>query len=557
MRKSLLILCLLPSIYAQDPGMRQAKKEAKKIGKEGVSHMKSDFLNHNLGFSEQDLLPEENKGQTFDAKTADHQFKHAAEHTASSDVRQFLTTTQKHDVLDVDEEFFVSGHQMIQNPAIDLSIETTVIPEEEQIETCLEAGTYQVSFKQELSLQVGPATKESSKICKGHKHSKSYDTVKKAKHRVPLKKKKFAENPDIKSFEVHRDEEKVTCSWTHKDNVLACNHFSTEEKIVKEGAVEEHWETDQADALSIVEANPSCKLLYHTVLKGPETRLINGASIHRDIWARHLFFSCESDSNSKCAQLRNQGAVLVRKKCLETNLFEECDLWEKTYDLGKRAASQKTSVAFQKDAIWGLENEFKTSYDKNIDFGETLATLSAFSEMESTLENQSSDLHDKVQIFQGENLKCQKSFLEGSVFDCCKKMEGLAVDVKLASCKSEEKCLAKFRSEGKCHFIGSQKAKLGTVTEHVYCCFPTKLARIIHQQGRQQLGMKWGKVDKPKCRGLSLEELQRVDFSRIDLSEVIEDINVDREAFARRLKQSVEPLQSKIQAQIVQKKGEV
>ncbi|NBX70233.1 MAG: hypothetical protein EBR01_14930 [Proteobacteria bacterium] len=35
------------------------------------------------------------------------------------------------------------------------------------------------------------------------------------------------------------------------------------------------------------------------------------------------------------------------------------------------------------------------------------------------------------------------------------------------------------------------------------CRFGTKLARLINSQGRAQLGLGWGDVEGPDCRGLT------------------------------------------------------
>jgi conjugal transfer mating pair stabilization protein TraN len=80
-----------------------------------------------------------------------------------------------------------------------------------------------------------------------------------------------------------------------------------------------------------------------------------------------------------------------------------------------------------------------------------------------------------------------------------------------------------------------------------FCCFNSKLARIIHEQGRPQLqsfqpnGAWTGvpgdpnfSVKKPNCRGFTPQEFQALDFNKIDLSEYIEDIQ-------RNIKQNLEP----------------
>jgi conjugal transfer mating pair stabilization protein TraN len=45
------------------------------------------------------------------------------------------------------------------------------------------------------------------------------------------------------------------------------------------------------------------------------------------------------------------------------------------------------------------------------------------------------------------------------------------------------------------------------------------LARIVNEQGRVQVGKGWGGAQNPDCSGFSVEQLQRLDFAAMDLSE--------------------------------------
>ncbi len=56
------------------------------------------------------------------------------------------------------------------------------------------------------------------------------------------------------------------------------------------------------------------------------------------------------------------------------------------------------------------------------------------------------------------------------------------------------------------------------------CCFNSRLARIINEQGRAQLGKGWGSQKHPDCSGFTAAELEKLDFSKIDLSEFIAEI---------------------------------
>ena len=49
--------------------------------------------------------------------------------------------------------------------------------------------------------------------------------------------------------------------------------------------------------------------------------------------------------------------------------------------------------------------------------------------------------------------------------------------------------------------------------------FGSKLGRILQQQGRAQLGIGWS-----SCRGLTVAEIEGIDFARLDLSEFTENL---------------------------------
>ncbi len=109
-------------------------------------------------------------------------------------------------------------------------------------------------------------------------------------------------------------------------------------------------------------------------------------------------------------------------------------------------------------------------------------------------------------------------------------------------CNNEEKVLAIKRGSGLCEYSHewcSKKTFFGSCLEkkRQYCCYRSTLARIINKQGRQQLGKGAG------CDGFTLEELQRLDFSRMDLSEFINEIvpaDIDVEQRKRQVQQTVE-----------------
>jgi conjugal transfer mating pair stabilization protein TraN len=47
---------------------------------------------------------------------------------------------------------------------------------------------------------------------------------------------------------------------------------------------------------------------------------------------------------------------------------------------------------------------------------------------------------------------------------------------------------------------------------------------VIHEQGRPQLKMGFGDGEHPQCRGFTVEELTKLNFDKIDLSELLSDL---------------------------------
>lgn len=81
-----------------------------------------------------------------------------------------------------------------------------------------------------------------------------------------------------------------------------------------------------------------------------------------------------------------------------------------------------------------------------------------------------------------------------------------------------------------CHKVGTKSDNvLGLPLKDVsvYCCFNSMLARLIHEQGRPQIGRGWGTVDNPDCGGFSLGDISNLDFSVMDLSEYMQYVQTE------------------------------
>ena len=126
---------------------------------------------------------------------------------------------------------------------------------------------------------------------------------------------------------------------------------------------------------------------------------------------------------------------------------------------------------------------------------------------------------DDMRFFTGTRRACTIRLF--GLANCCRN-DGLLEG--LAGCSASERELARERHDGNTHYLGTRCARktfFGVCIrrEKVWCTFGSKLGRILQEQGRSQLGRGWG-----DCRGLTVAEIERIDFDRLDLSEFTENM---------------------------------
>ncbi len=89
------------------------------------------------------------------------------------------------------------------------------------------------------------------------------------------------------------------------------------------------------------------------------------------------------------------------------------------------------------------------------------------------------------------------------------------------------------KGQNLCHYVGtycSKGEKFGCIERsESYCCFNSRLARIIQEEGRKQTGKSWGSAKNPDCSGFTLEEFETLDFEAMDLSEFEAEIKAKAE----------------------------
>ena len=151
---------------------------------------------------------------------------------------------------------------------------------------------------------------------------------------------------------------------------------------------------------------------------------------------------------------------------------------------------------------------------------------------------------NNLTVFSGERNTCHKPVF-GLVNCCAGKTSGLltaaaggaalaggpAAIAALATpflttfmCSQKEMQLDIKDRMGFCHKVGTycSDSFLGVCTSKstAYCCFESKLSRILQEQGRPQINKPWGAPKKEQCKGFTIDEFSRLDLSVMDFTEV-------------------------------------
>lgn len=218
-----------------------------------------------------------------------------------------------------------------------------------------------------------------------------------------------------------------------------------------------------------------------------------------------------------CGELRQRGCVWKNSRCVDTDDKGNCIEREQEYQCGGAAPPPvQIEDCGARVACIGADCT-DTSYSPSGDFASSASHLAAIEEMASDFD------HNSLSVFAGGDYRCKKTIL--GFANCCRD-SGWGVSLGLSNCSDSERVLGEKRQAGQCHYVGSYKR--GSLFKkkryQSFCCFSSKLGRVVQQQGRAQLGLGWGAATAPACRGLSTDELGRLDFERIDLSEVHADM---------------------------------
>jgi len=456
------------------------------------------------------LTPAEQKGKTFDAEHAKKQLNAKAYQEAKLKKERKLDPSISAALENAERTLNNKNANPTQAREMIETIEKCVV-ENEIVEI-------ELNHLLNVTVTYQPPETIKKRKCKGHSAKKKCHDAKGYKKK---REKELASDPTIKSYEVYihkngigsRDE--VVSRWIHVNDAPKCDNY----KKIKKETKPESWEEFDEWKSDLLNLDYQTCSLVNTTYGTPETRLINGREVSRPYWSKRQHLQCIHSKQTNCEFIKNKNCVFDHEMCTRF-LGTHCLILEKFFKCRSWTQRDKPEL----NEIFGSDqNLWMTDYQPNQSFPEIATKLAVFDEMKKELQN--SQVYDvaSVRLFGGNAQQCSVSVADKLMYDCCEGMDGLATDVKLSKCTGDEIALAEAKKKGLSVYVGKKKEKFlgmwNSRTEHVYCIFPSKLSRVFQNEARKQLKMGWGDADHPDCRGLTQDEIKRLDFSKLDLLE--------------------------------------
>ncbi|ENN7017532.1 type-F conjugative transfer system mating-pair stabilization protein TraN [Enterobacter ludwigii] len=257
---------------------------------------------------------------------------------------------------------------------------------------------------------------------------------------------------------------------------------------------------------------------------GTRTVVVEGKtySIHQDCWKWQDMYLTQTETEGTCGEyMKDSACTVTRSQCADT-VEGFCVSQLVTYSCERKKEGNGQICGgefFCKDGSCAQGQTGTSSM-----FGQAVSALAAVA---AAGEDVAELNGENVRAFTGEGKSCKK-FAAG--FNNCCKDSGWGQDVGLSSCSSDEKALGKAKEKKLTVYVGEYCSKkvLGVCLEKKrgYCQFDSKLARIVQEQGRRdQLGVGFGSGSSPDCRGITVDELQRLDFGVMNFSDFYSDLD--------------------------------
>ncbi|MCX7118837.1 MAG: conjugal transfer protein TraN [Legionellales bacterium] len=248
-----------------------------------------------------------------------------------------------------------------------------------------------------------------------------------------------------------------------------------------------------------------------------QTKIIQGISIQRACWGEEREYRCAQASESNCAPLIANQCTNTASTCVSKTL-DHCDILSKTFQCVQKTCFPDKEICPEALPCVGGECDESETFESD-DMSEGVGRLGALGGVaEEVAVNKVTS--KEANIFKGDYQECESYPL--GLRNCCTDKGFLD---GLIHCPSDMQPLMRAKLEGRAFALGHYKHHVFGTTRYGYCVFPTKLSGVVQIQGRnQQLHISFGDAENPVCRGITPEELERIDFKALDLKDMVQEI---------------------------------
>ena len=288
----------------------------------------------------------------------------------------------------------------------------------------------------------------------------------------------------------------------------------------------------------------SCSLQSETCTAPNETRVINGLSVTRPCWEWSRTYQCQGllPANDCAALEARPECSFSHDECLSYDTDgTTCNVYDRWFQCTTPNTGAPPPPAYVcAGDLYCIDGECTTvTREASTEFKDAMVAMNVMGELKDGFDP------NQLKIFSGENLKCTKKVF--GLSNCC---SGKGVPLLTPwLCNSQDRDVDKKDDAGLCHYVGtycSDKILGVCVTrKQSYCCYGSKLVRILNEQGKAQLGMQWGKPKEPDCEGFLIAQFQQLDLSRMDFREVYAEF-VDAAKLPDEIEMSIQ-IQTKIE----------